>query len=111
MASKISACWRTWIDITEATNHQDLALTTSQVWTAGQVIGLIHDIPTCHDLVHRIEQEALDTLKKTQSLIVDKQPEPDIIGKPIGDLSANPKSEHGKAPGEAQIYDIGKAKL
>ena len=59
---------------------EDLALTSSQVWTAGQVIGLIHDIPTCHDLVHRIEQEALDTLKKTQSLIVDKQPEPDIIG-------------------------------
>ena len=83
----------------------------SQVWTAGQVIGLIHDIPTCHDLVHRIEQEALDTLKKTQSLIVDKQPEPDTAGKPIGDLSANPKSEHGKAPGEAQIYGIGKAKL
>jgi len=95
----------------EGIEHQNTTLTTSQVWTAGQVIGLIHDIPTCHDLVHRIEQEALDTLKKTQSLIVDKQPEPDIVGKPIGDLSADPKSEHGKAPGEAQIYGIGKAKL
>jgi len=97
--------------VRKCTNHQDTALTSLQVWTAGQVIGLIHDIPTCHDLVHRIEQEALDTLKKTQSLIVDKQPEPDIVGRPIGDLSANPKSEHGKAPGEAQIYGIGKAKL
>lgn len=83
----------------------------NQVWTAGQVIGLIHDIPTCHDLVHRIEQEALDTLAKTQSLVVDKQPEPDIVGRPMGDLNANPKSEHGKTPGEAQIYGIGKAKL
>lgn len=82
-----------------------------QVWTAGQVIGLIHDIPTCHDLVHRIEEEALATIKKTSNLIVDKQPEPDIVGKPMGDLKANPKSEHGNAPGEAQIYDIGKAKL
>lgn len=86
-------------------------LTASQVWTAGQVIGLIHDIPTCHDLVTRIEKEALDTLQKTQSLIVDKQPEPDIAGKPIGDPNADPKSEHGKAPGEAQIWGIGKAKL
>jgi hypothetical protein len=93
------------VKLLHPTNH------TSQVWTAGQVIGLIHDIPTCHDLVHRIEQEALDTLKKTQSLIVDKQPEPDIIGKPMGDLKANPKSEQNKAPGVAQIYDIGKAKL
>jgi hypothetical protein len=61
--------------------------------------------------VHRIEEEALSTLKRTQSLIVDKQPEPDIVGKPMGDEGANPKSEHGKAPGEAQIYGIGKAKL
>ncbi|KAM0723587.1 hypothetical protein Q7P37_000574 [Cladosporium fusiforme] len=81
------------------------------VWTAGQVIGLIHDIPTCHDLVHRIEQEALDTLAKTQSLVVDKQPEPDIVGRPMGDPNANLKSENGKTPGEAQIYGIGKAKL
>lgn len=35
----------------------------SQVWTAGQVIGLIHDIPTCQELVTRIEKEAEETLK------------------------------------------------
>lgn len=33
------------------------------VWTAGQVIGLIHDIPTCKELVDRIEEEALKTLQ------------------------------------------------
>lgn len=33
------------------------------VWTAGQVIGLIHDIPTCQELVTRIEKEAEETLK------------------------------------------------
>lgn len=33
------------------------------VWTAGQVIGLIHDIPTCKDLIVRIEKEAQDTLR------------------------------------------------
>ena len=59
----------------------------------------------------RIEKEAIETLTKASSLIVDKQPEPEIRGKPINDPSSNPKSEHGKAPGEAQIYDIGKSKL
>ncbi|KAK7953839.1 hypothetical protein PG996_014727 [Apiospora saccharicola] len=38
------------------------------VWTAGQVIGLIHDIPTCDVLVKRIEKEAEDTLKSKLSL-------------------------------------------
>jgi len=40
------------------------------VWTAGQVIGLIHDIPTCADLVKRIERDAEDTLNKASALIV-----------------------------------------
>jgi len=39
------------------------------VWTAGQVIGLIHDIPTCHDLVTRIEKEAEETLTQASKLI------------------------------------------
>ncbi|KAH7020946.1 uncharacterized protein B0I36DRAFT_333491 [Microdochium trichocladiopsis] len=38
------------------------------VWTAGQVIGLIHDIPTCHDLLQRIEREAEETLTKKLKL-------------------------------------------
>jgi NAD(P)H-dependent flavin oxidoreductase YrpB (nitropropane dioxygenase family) len=40
------------------------------VWTAGQVIGLIHDIPTCADLVKRIERDAEDTLNKASAFIV-----------------------------------------
>lgn len=40
------------------------------VWTAGQVIGLIHDIPTCGELVQRIEREAEETLNKASALIV-----------------------------------------
>ncbi|RSL42453.1 hypothetical protein BHE90_010042 [Fusarium euwallaceae] len=40
------------------------------VWTTGQVIGLIHDIPTCDELVARIEKEAETTLKERLSLIV-----------------------------------------
>lgn len=39
------------------------------VWTAGQVIGLINDIPTCKDLVARIEKEAEDTLKERLALV------------------------------------------
>jgi NAD(P)H-dependent flavin oxidoreductase YrpB (nitropropane dioxygenase family) len=40
------------------------------VWTAGQVIGLIHDVPTCDELVKRIEREAESTLAEVQSLVV-----------------------------------------
>ncbi|KAH8811961.1 hypothetical protein F5884DRAFT_296903 [Xylogone sp. PMI_703] len=42
------------------------------VWTAGQVIGLIHDIPTCEVLLKRIEKEAEDTINQTSSLIVSE---------------------------------------
>lgn len=38
------------------------------VWTAGQVIGLIHDIPTCAALLTRIESEAEQTLTSKLSL-------------------------------------------
>ncbi|CAI7626759.1 unnamed protein product [Penicillium glandicola] len=41
------------------------------VWTAGQVIGLIHDIPTCEVLLTRIEKEALETMARTRSLFTD----------------------------------------
>ncbi|KAK2756461.1 hypothetical protein FQN54_005354 [Arachnomyces sp. PD_36] len=38
------------------------------VWTAGQVIGLIHDIPSCDALLKRIEKEALEAMAKTNAL-------------------------------------------
>ncbi|RHZ68969.1 hypothetical protein CDV55_106404 [Aspergillus turcosus] len=38
------------------------------VWTAGQVIGLIHDIPTCADLLQRIEKEAVEAIGRSRSL-------------------------------------------
>lgn len=36
------------------------------VWTAGQVIGLIHDIPSCNELLTRIEVEAIEALDKSR---------------------------------------------
>ncbi|KAI1001256.1 NADH:quinone reductase [Podosphaera aphanis] len=39
------------------------------VWTAGQVLGLIHDIPTCDELLKRIEKEAEEALNKVSSLL------------------------------------------
>ncbi|KAI5464698.1 hypothetical protein BGZ63DRAFT_350336 [Mariannaea sp. PMI_226] len=45
------------------------------VWTTGQVIGLIHDIPTCDVLVKRIEKEAIETLKDRLALLA---PEPKL---------------------------------
>jgi NADH:quinone reductase (non-electrogenic) len=38
------------------------------VWTAGQVIGLIHDIPSCEELITRIEREAVEALQRSQNL-------------------------------------------
>ncbi|KAF2203944.1 2-nitropropane dioxygenase [Delitschia confertaspora ATCC 74209] len=57
------------------------------VWTAGQVIGLIHDIPTCEDLLRRIEREAVAAMKSTQSLLVGEDDKP------------------------AEVYGVGKSKL
>ena len=56
------------------------------VWTAGQVIGLIHDIPTCGELVERIEREAEETLNRASSLIIGNErgaraePPPGVVG-------------------------------
>ncbi|CAK1360438.1 Nitronate monooxygenase [Cercospora beticola] len=58
------------------------------VWTAGQVIGVIHDIPSCEVLVSRIEKEAIESLQQASSLIVDKQPPADIRGKPASEIQA-----------------------
>lgn len=49
------------------------------------MIGLIHDIPTCDELVNRIESEALEVLSQMRNLVVDEQPKPDIVGKAIGE--------------------------
>jgi NAD(P)H-dependent flavin oxidoreductase YrpB (nitropropane dioxygenase family) len=38
------------------------------VWTAGQVIGLIHDVPTCEVLLRRIEAEAKEAVERTGRL-------------------------------------------
>lgn len=39
------------------------------VWTAGQVIGLIHDVPTCEQLLRRIEKEAFEAIERTRKCI------------------------------------------
>lgn len=38
------------------------------VWTAGQVIGLIHDIPTCNELLTRMEIEAVESMDRSRKL-------------------------------------------
>ena len=40
------------------------------VWSLGMCAGLIHDVPTCEELVKRFEREATDILSKTNALIV-----------------------------------------
>ncbi len=44
--------------------------TEGGIWTAGQVIGLINDIPTCNELISRMMQEAESLIaKRLQSLL------------------------------------------
>ncbi|ORY92204.1 2-nitropropane dioxygenase [Syncephalastrum racemosum] len=43
------------------------------VWTAGQVVGLIDDIPTCKELVHRISAEAEDILTRQVNSVIVKE--------------------------------------
>ena len=93
------------------------------VWTAGQVVGLIHDVPTCKELVERIEREAEETLVKTASLMTigggsEAWPEPEV------ETRGSSLSSAGKAgpetPGmvdasvnnpSAEIWGVGKPKL
>ena len=38
------------------------------IWSAGIVVGLIKDIPTCEELLKRIESEAEGTIEKLNKL-------------------------------------------
>jgi NAD(P)H-dependent flavin oxidoreductase YrpB (nitropropane dioxygenase family) len=40
------------------------------IWSAGQAQGIIRDIPTCKELVDRLEKGTIDILNSTQKLIV-----------------------------------------
>ena len=77
---------------------------------------MIHDIPSCDQLVKRIEKEAIDTLNQASSLITDDIPHDGIAGKPVQDASENPQSEHGRVSKnvnnpEAELWGVGKSKL
>ncbi|KAL9133942.1 MAG: hypothetical protein Q9175_004881 [Cornicularia normoerica] len=75
------------------------------VWTAGQVIGLIHDIPSCRELVARIEREAEETLEKVSSLVVGRGSRPQEKQPPPGEVGKNMNN-----PG-AELWGIGKTKI
>ncbi|OCL09336.1 inosine monophosphate dehydrogenase [Glonium stellatum] len=72
------------------------------VWTAGQVIGLIHDIPTCDELISRIEREAIEALQKSTSLIVEEGQVPASASGTVGKNTNNPGAE---------VWGVGKSKL
>ena len=74
---------------------------------------MIHDIPTCKDLVERIEREAGETLSKASSLWVSADQVPDESPNVKQGLKTEgvPPEQQGKAgkqtPG-AEIWGIGK---
>ncbi|KAF9951118.1 hypothetical protein BGZ70_001121, partial [Mortierella alpina] len=43
------------------------------IWTAGQIVGLIKDIPTCEVLLKRMVKEAEDTIRgRLETMIVSE---------------------------------------
>ena len=76
------------------------------VWTAGQVIGLIHDIPSCRELLERIEKEAEETLDAVGSLVVGRGSRPQgSVQLPPGHVGGNMNNP------TAEMWGIGKTKL
>jgi nitronate monooxygenase len=43
------------------------------IWSAGQVQGLIHDVPTCAELIHRIVREAEEIIEARLGGMVAKR--------------------------------------
>jgi NADH:quinone reductase (non-electrogenic) len=43
------------------------------IWSAGQVQGLIHDVPTCAELIHRIVREAEEIIQGRLAGMVGKR--------------------------------------
>ena len=75
------------------------------VWTAGQVVGLIHDVPSCGELLGRIEREAEETLEKASGLIVGRGERGRGRDPPVGEVGKDMNN-----PG-AEMWGIGKQKL
>lgn len=42
------------------------------IWSAGVVVGLINDIPTCEELLRRIEREAEEMIERLGSLRIER---------------------------------------
>lgn len=80
------------------------------MWTAGQVIGLIHDIPTCAELVQRIEREAIETLSKASSLYVGQVPYNVGPVQGIGSGRDGKPATSERNP-SAEVWGVGKSKL
>ncbi|WWC90646.1 uncharacterized protein L201_005582 [Kwoniella dendrophila CBS 6074] len=51
------------------------------IWSAGIAVGLINDIPTCHDLVRTIDKDASATIRKMNSMIVNDEQEETVRAK------------------------------
>lgn len=87
------------------------------VWTAGQVIGLIHDIPSCKELVERIEREAVETLtaklglakgveEEKQEEVQENKNDKQTIEGGIDDAKTQKIGEAENHP-QAQIWGVG----
>jgi len=86
-------------------------------------MGLIHDIPSCDDLLRRIEQEATEQIKKTQSLFAGEAQtmsngdDAPMKNTPMKKTSAEPLEKKDGTVGKdvnnpgAELWGVGKSKL
>jgi NAD(P)H-dependent flavin oxidoreductase YrpB (nitropropane dioxygenase family) len=52
--------------------------TSAGVLAAGQVVGLLDDLPTCEELIDRVVREAADRLRRGASYVVDAGADNDV---------------------------------
>jgi len=44
------------------------------IWTAGIAMGLINDIPTCQELIERLEKEVAQVISSLNRIVVTEKP-------------------------------------
>jgi nitronate monooxygenase len=65
------------------------------IWSAGQVQGLIHDIPSCAELISRIIDEAETIIRRRLEGMMNSEPLPKLAHRPSTSYSRTSQS-HGR---------------
>ncbi len=75
-------------------------------------MGLIHDIPTCYELLNRIEREAVTNMQRLTGMVQDEN----TLAEPVNNHTQSHMSSTDNTSTKinnpaAEIWGIGKSKL